>query len=385
MRPDGLYARYASFRERTDARSLAVLISTAGAIPLPATALFSPTFVREGGVPYLVAVWAATTTIFLVTAVVGRLSDRMFSVLGFVGMVGIAVAAYLVTDPAAARGIVTLLSAIPAIAAMGSSKRVILGHTIVAIALAWSVSIAVAESLASALVSCAVSVAVIWLPVFMIGTLRRSLEFSSARYRELANTDPLTGLPNRRGFLDRVERYIHENSAGTEDVGFLIIDVDHFKQINDHFGHAAGDEVLNDVVTAARKAVPARVLIGRFGGEEFVAFFPASSLDEVIALSESIRVSVAQSCDVTVSIGGIFCAVTDHGLALRMTLSEFVDALTRHADTLMYEAKAGGRNTTRCEQLPGMGIDLLRPEPLDAVEPARFDIATLRTEISSQR
>lgn len=342
---------------------MAVLVSTAGAIPLPAIALMSPSFVREGAPAYLLGVWATTTAIFVITLVVGRLSDRLFSVLGLAGMAGIALSSYLVTDPAAARGIVTLLSAIPAIAAMGSSKRVILGHTIVAIALAWSVSIAVAQSLASALVSCAVSVAVIWLPVFMIDTLRHSLEFSRARYQELANTDPLTGLPNRRGFLDRVERYIRENSTGTEDVGFLIIDVDHFKQINDHFGHAAGDEVLNNVVTATRKAVPARVLIGRCGGEEFVAFFPASSLDEVIALSESIRTSVAEHCDVTVSIGGIFCAVTDHGLAPRMTLSEFVDALTRHADTLMYGAKAAGRNTTRCKQLPAMNIDLIRSTP----------------------
>ncbi|GAA3130354.1 hypothetical protein GCM10020255_003920 [Rhodococcus baikonurensis] len=179
-----------------------------------------------------------------------------------------------------------------------------MGHTIVAIALAWSVSIAAAEGLASALVSCAVSVAVIWLPVFMIGTLRRSLEVSRARYRELANTDPLTGLPNRRGFLDRVERYTRENSSSASEVGFLVIDVDHFKQINDHLGHAAGDDVLNEVVAATRRAVGTDVLVGRFGGEEFVACFPASNFDEVVTLAESIRSAVADSCDVTVSIGG---------------------------------------------------------------------------------
>lgn len=376
MRPGGLYGRYASFRERADARTMAVLISTAGAIPLPAIALLSPSFVREGAPVYLLGVWATTTAIFLITLVVGRLSDRMFSALGLVGMAGIALAAYLVTDPAAARGIVTLLSAIPAIAAMASSRRVIMGHTIVAIALAWSVSIAVAEGPASALVSCAVSVAVICLPVFMIGTLRRSLEFSGARYRELANTDPLTGLPNRRGFLDRIERYTRENPSGAAEVGFLVIDVDHFKQINDHLGHAAGDDVLNEVVAATRRAVGTDVLVGRFGGEEFVAFFPASNVDKVIALSESIRSAVADSCDVTVSIGGIFCAVDDHGPAPSMPLSEFVDVLTRRADTLMYAAKAAGRNTIRCEHLPPMRVDLLSPGHVDDTEPVRFEITT---------
>ncbi|MDV8009543.1 GGDEF domain-containing protein [Rhodococcus sp. IEGM 1318] len=376
MSAAGLYGWYMSFCVRTDARSLAVLVSTAGAIPLPAIALLSPSFVREGAPVYLLGVCATTSAIFLITLVVGKLSDRMFSVLGLVGMAGIALAAYLVTDPAAARGIVTLLSAIPAIAAMASTRRVILGHTIVAIALAWAVSIAVAESLASALVSCAVSVTVIWLPVFMIGTLRRSLEFSRARYRELANTDPLTGLPNRRGFLDRVERYARENPSGAEEVGFLVIDVDHFKQINDHFGHAAGDAVLNDVVAATLGAVRADVLVGRFGGEEFVAFFPASSLKAVFALSESIRISVAQCCNVTVSIGGIFCTVDDHGLTPSVTLSEFVDVLARRADTLMYAAKAAGRNTVRCEHLPPMSIDLLAPNHTAGAEPARFDITT---------
>ncbi|WP_206514864.1 hypothetical protein, partial [Xanthomonas perforans] len=110
--------------------------------------------------------------IFLLTLTVGRLSDRMFSIVGLIGMVGIAASAYLVTDPLAARGIVTLLSAIPAIAAMASSRRVIVGHTIVAIALACAVAVTVAHGFAAALVSCTVSVTVIWLPVFMIGALR---------------------------------------------------------------------------------------------------------------------------------------------------------------------------------------------------------------------
>jgi diguanylate cyclase (GGDEF)-like protein len=376
MRPDGLYARYASFRRRTDARTLAVLVSTAGAIPLPAIALLSPSFVREGGAPYLIGVWATTTAILLISLIVGRLSDRLFSVLGFIGMVGIAVAAYLVTDPTAARGIVTLLSAIPAIAAMGSSTRVIVIHTIVAIGLACAVSIAVADSIASALVSCAVSVAVIWLPVFMIGTLRRSLEFSRARYRELSNTDPLTNLPNRRGFLDRIERYTREHPSGTTDVGFLVIDIDHFKQINDRFGHSAGDDVLRSVVAAILRSIRPEVLVGRFGGEEFVVFFPASNLEDVSSLADQVRVSVSQACDVTVSIGAIFSAVDHRPYAPSMTLSELIDVLTRHADTLMYDAKKAGRNVIRCEQIPGMSVDLLRAEPIDTTEPARLDITT---------
>ncbi|MFS9669072.1 hypothetical protein, partial [Klebsiella pneumoniae] len=64
----------------------------------------------------------------------------------------------------------------------------------------------------------------IWLPVFMIGALRRSLGFTQARYRELAHTDPLTSLPNRRGVLDRIERYHRSDPASTGQMGFLMID-----------------------------------------------------------------------------------------------------------------------------------------------------------------
>jgi len=348
---------------------LAVLVSTASAIPLPSIALLSQSFVHDGAPVYLLGVWATTIAIFLTTLVVGRLSDRMFSALGLAGMAGIALAAHLATDHAAARGIAPLLSAIPAIAAIASSRRVILGHTLIAIVLAWSVSSALDESLTSVLVSGVVSVSAIGLPVFMIGSLRRSLEFSRTCYRDLANTDPLTGLQNRRGFLDRIERYARENPSDTKKVGFLVIDVDHFKQINDRYGHAAGDDVLTDVVTATRRAVRKDVLLGRFGGEEFTAFFASASLDEVRAVSESIRISVADSCDATVSIGGIFCSVPDLGLAPSVTLSELIDVLTRRADTLMYAAKAAGRNTIRCEHISPISVDLLPFHHTDSAEP----------------
>ncbi|MGK2238629.1 MAG: diguanylate cyclase (GGDEF)-like protein [Rhodococcus sp. (in: high G+C Gram-positive bacteria)] len=376
MRPHGLYARYVRFRERTDARSLAVLLSTGGAVPLPAIALLSPSFTRTGTGLYFAAIWVSTLGIFLLTLTVGRLSDRMFSVVGLIGMVGIAASAYLVTDPLAARGIVTLLSAIPAIAAMASSRRVIVGHTIVAIALACAVAVTVAHGFAAALVSCTVSVTVIWLPVFMIGALRRSLVFTQARYRELAHTDPLTSLPNRRGFLDRIERYHRSYPASTGQMGFLMIDVDHFKQINDLFGHSAGDQTLRSVVAAIARAVGSGVLVARSGGEEFVAFFAALDLNGVEALAERIRASVAESCDVTVSIGAIYCELDDHPASPEMSLGELTDVLTHRVDALMYAAKAGGRNTVRCQQLPRMRVNLVHGQPSDVSRPALFEIGT---------
>ena len=374
MKPLWLYVRYASFRDRTDTRSLAVLFSTAGAIPLPAIALLSTSFVREGSAGHLLCIWVMTTTVFLITLVVGRLSDRLFTVLGFLGIVGIAMAAYLVTDPAAARGIITLLSVIPAIAAMASSSRVVLAHTAVAVACACVVSIAVSAGIASALVNCAASVSVIGLPVFIVGTLRRSLDISRARYRELANTDPLTRLPNRRGFLDRVTAHIQGNPQHEAGVGFLVIDVDHFKQVNDQFGHAVGDEVLRSVVAAVCETVDPRVLVGRFGGEEFVAFFPASQQHEVSVVAERIRAAVAAACDVTVSIGAAWCVVINRSGAVAMTLSELIDVLTRRADALMYEAKDAGRNTIRCEQSPDMCVDLLLPEQINAPDVTDVEI-----------
>ncbi|MFJ7622199.1 GGDEF domain-containing protein [Rhodococcus qingshengii] len=351
-----------------------MLLSTGGALPLPAIALLSPAFLRAGAGPYLAAIWVSTMAIFLLTLAVGRLSDRMFSVVGLIGMAGIAASAYLVTDPLAARGIVTLLSAIPAIAAMASSRRVIVGHTIVAIALACAVAVSVAHGFAAALVSCTVSVTAIWLPVFMIGALRRSLVFTQARYRELAHTDPLTNLPNRRGFLDRIQRYHRSSAASTGQVGFLMIDVDHFKQINDLFGHSAGDQTLRSVVAAITRTASARVLLARSGGEEFVAFFAAADVNDVEALAERIRASVAESCDVTVSIGAIYCELDDHPASPDMSLGELTDVLTHRADALMYTAKAAGRNTVRYQQLPPIRVNLVHGEPSDVSRPALFEI-----------
>ena len=105
-----------------------------------------------------------------------------------------------------------------------------------------------------------------------------------------------------------------------------MIDVDHFKQINDLFGHSAGDQTLRSVVAAIARAVGSGVLVARSGGEEFVAFFAASDLNGVEALAERIRASVAESCDVTVSIGAIYCELDDHPASPEM--SSAIAALT---------------------------------------------------------
>lgn len=158
-----------NFFERFDARSTAVLISTTRAIGLPIFAFVAPSFIVPGGMKYLILIWLFSALTFGITLYTGRLSDRQFAFLGFGGMLGVAWAAYLVTDPAASRAIVALLAAIPAIAAMASSLRVTATFTAVAVALAVLLSTLNATSTVAILVAGGAAVTTVLVPVFMVG------------------------------------------------------------------------------------------------------------------------------------------------------------------------------------------------------------------------
>jgi diguanylate cyclase (GGDEF)-like protein len=200
----------------------------------------------------------------------------------------------------------------------------------------------------------------IWVTVFSIelvlyavGTVFVIFMLVSERtvtaHRTAASTDPLTGMFNRRGFAEATSRVIEREANAGRPVTVLIFDIDHFKSINDRFGHPAGDEILKLFATVVVNTLRISDLSGRIGGEEFAALLPCS-LEEGVIAAERVREAFADSgivveegpVDTTVSIG---VAGGPAGTELEVLLAS--------ADTALYQAKRSGRNRVEAaEELP---------------------------------
>ena len=156
--------------------------------------------------------------------------------------------------------------------------------------------------------------------------------------RELAATDALTGLPNRREMTDRLEGAIALRLRLGQALSVALIDIDRFKSINDRFGHAAGDAVLQQLGDVMRRQLRASDVLGRWGGEEFLLFAPATPIAAAEELVERVRRAVAAQSfahgeSVTISIGLTQCGAGDE-----------LASLLRRADGSLYRAKRNGRN-----------------------------------------
>ncbi|HTQ83388.1 MAG TPA: GGDEF domain-containing protein, partial [Pseudolabrys sp.] len=196
--------------------------------------------------------------------------------------------------------------------------------------------------------------------------LAMAKERTELRHRTAAMVDPLTGIANRRSFLQEAALIAKRHSGDPRPTAVLVIDLDHFKSINDRFGHALGDRVLEIFSETARQSMRSTDLIGRLGGEEFAAVLYDTSRDKAVAVAERIREAFAHaSLDVenrpvcaTVSIGLVHCqdAVLD------------VPQLLAQADQALYYAKERGRNRVEIASL-----DLVRQQmdsqPVPATKP----------------
>jgi diguanylate cyclase (GGDEF)-like protein len=168
-------------------------------------------------------------------------------------------------------------------------------------------------------------------------------------HKTAASMDPLTGMFNRRGFSEASARVIEREAGAGRPVTVMIFDIDHFKSINDRFGHPAGDEILKLFSTIVMNNLRISDLSGRIGGEEFAALLPCS-LEEGVLAAERVRECFEASgiecedgaVDTTVSIG---VAGGPAGTELEVLLAA--------ADTALYQAKRGGRNRVEAaEELP---------------------------------
>lgn len=168
------------------------------------------------------------------------------------------------------------------------------------------------------------------------------LEVSNAKLMEQATTDHLTGIPNRRFFFEMSERYLQFAHRKQRDLSLMIFDIDFFKNVNDTYGHQAGDEVLKHVVHLMVDALRKSDLLGRIGGEEFAVVLPESSLYEAELTAEKIRQKIME----TPYVNDTLTIALTISIGVAKTLEDEQDvmqALSR-ADDALYMAKSQGRN-----------------------------------------
>jgi diguanylate cyclase (GGDEF)-like protein len=175
-------------------------------------------------------------------------------------------------------------------------------------------------------------------------------------YKLAATTDPLTGVLNRRGFVEATGEVMESNRAGMTPISLLAFDLDRFKSINDRFGHDGGDAVLEMFAEVARKTMRASDVIGRLGGEEFVAMV-SGTLAEAAVAAERVRSAFA-AAEIVLE-GQRIPATVSIGIACGSPLAA-VETLITRADVALYRAKANGRNRIEMDQV-AVGAALDRP------------------------
>ena len=164
----------------------------------------------------------------------------------------------------------------------------------------------------------------------------RNLAFAEAR----AATDSLTGLPNRRAIQDTLKRMIAHSARSASPMAAVLLDLDHFKQINDTFGHEEGDAVLAAVGEALSSTVRTSDFVGRSGGEEFIALLPDTDAEGALETAEKLRATIA---GITLARVGRTISAS-FGVAVHPDVADDAQTLMRLADRALYAAKAGGRN-----------------------------------------
>lgn len=172
---------------------------------------------------------------------------------------------------------------------------------------------------------------------------RLTAERAAQDARAVADTDALTGLPNRRMVLRVLETALDEAERGAGPLAVALLDIDHFKRVNDHHGHLVGDAMLRTIARSIAAAIRTTDLVGRYGGEEFLLVLPHSAAGSAAAIAERVRDAIERG-EPNASQGIVTTASIGVALA---GAGETLESLLRRADTALYEAKHGGRNQVR--------------------------------------
>jgi len=205
-----------------------------------------------------------------------------------------------------------------------------------------------------------------------------------------AATDGLTGLPNKRAVTDTLKRLFAQAAAERSPLALLMLDLDHFKQVNDQRGHAVGDQVLAGVGAVMRNTMRVRDFAGRNGGEEFAILLPDTDIQAALRIAERVRAAIAE-----MSLAGTDVAVTvSVGVAGYPEHASTPDRLARLADAALYLAKRQGRNRVELAEPSVVGafspgglatpaVPAAPPESVDATGPP--DLASIADRIPEPR
>ncbi len=160
--------------------------------------------------------------------------------------------------------------------------------------------------------------------------------------QDMASHDPLTRVLNAGAYYRACDQQIHVSQRANQSFAVLFIDLDHFKSINDTYGHAVGDDVLRAVAQTLQSAVRRSDIVGRIGGEEFSVFLPNTHVQGAQQLAEALRLAIES---IHIDVDGVRLKITASiGVAAKRYEQETMQVIQQHADQAMYEAKRGGRN-----------------------------------------
>jgi diguanylate cyclase len=175
----------------------------------------------------------------------------------------------------------------------------------------------------------------------VLGSLIRRLE-------SLSSTDQLTGLYNRRIVMERLEEEHARFQRSGQTYAVIMMDLDHFKKVNDTYGHSAGDDVLREVAQRLRQSVRSTDTLARMGGEEFLLLLPMNDIDGALVHAGRIRKRIAASPIATGS--GSIAVTLSLGVAEVFTKDNAAEVVVMRADAALYRAKAAGRNRVEMAQ-----------------------------------
>ena len=182
--------------------------------------------------------------------------------------------------------------------------------------------------------------------------------------QRLATVDALTGLRNRRAFIETTAREVSRTRRYGDALSVILMDIDHFKHVNDSYGHAAGDLVLAAVGQALGETARATDLCARWGGEEFVVALTATTVENGCLAAERLRVAVERL--VVTSAEGVQIPLTASFGVASCTREDTLESLVDRADRAMYAAKSSGRNRVMHERSPEPSPDAAAPAPVRA-------------------
>lgn len=162
--------------------------------------------------------------------------------------------------------------------------------------------------------------------------------------RRRAITDELTGVYNRRYLDEALESHFLSASAGGEPFSLAMVDLDYFRQINEHYGHETGDRLIIEVVSVFKKQLRPEDIVARYGGDEFSVIFPGTPVEEAVQLSESVRREVEKLTILKELNGPLKQVTTSQGITAYTQGIGSIKSLKEKADQALYRAKEEGRN-----------------------------------------